>query len=587
MHKVAQKTYNFNDRITYFIGENGAGKSTILEAIQLALLGYIPGYAKTNESIMKHASSKLMEVSIKLDDSITITRTWIKSGASAKSEVHVDGYGGEIADLLSGIELPILDFNEFKSMTANKLKEWFISFLPSSTDEFNIVSKLEESVAERSLDCDRLSNLVAEWVASNSLSGVDQVKGVNAILKEEQSFIKGQITKLQGTIQSLIKYDDAPAADEAELRNRIIELNAEKTAAMDYLASQKVKTQLQEQINVLKSTLSAPSFEEDPRIAELENKIKSATEAAEEIESDIKALQIQYQTIAEEGKNIPTANATCPYTQQHCDTAAALVEQSVAQREELNQKLAKKKAEIDAIDSSQINKLKLEANIAQGELNTLRNDYDRLKMLEIQITTSYQEDEVQSVRPVIDIDAEIAQIQDILVKVEANKRYDQLTEQVTKDKFALENDLEILKVWIKLTDANGLQTELMNGPFINLAEDMSKYLTQMFGKPTEARFNLEAKANSFSFGLERGGQYLQFDYLSSGERCLFTLALMMCILHRSNSSIRTILIDDILDHLDETNSVYLFDALKKIEDIQFILAGVKECKDSSICFKVD
>ena len=48
MHKVDKKTYTFNDDVTYFIGENGSGKSTILEAAELALLGYIPGYANTN-----------------------------------------------------------------------------------------------------------------------------------------------------------------------------------------------------------------------------------------------------------------------------------------------------------------------------------------------------------------------------------------------------------------------------------------------------------------------------------------------------------------------------------------------------------
>ena len=67
-----------------FIGPNGAGKSTILEAVQLALLGYIPGYAKKNESIMKHSSDKMMEVIASFDDDgFVIDRTWMKNGASA------------------------------------------------------------------------------------------------------------------------------------------------------------------------------------------------------------------------------------------------------------------------------------------------------------------------------------------------------------------------------------------------------------------------------------------------------------------------------------------------------------------------
>ena len=105
----------------------------------------------------------------------------------------------------------------------------------------------------------------------------------------------------------------------------------------------------------------------------------------------------------------------------------------------------------------------------------------------------------------------------------------------------------------------------------------------MFNADTKAKFNLVSKANSFSFGLEREEKYIEFDYLSSGERCLFTLALIMCILDKSKSQIRTLIIDDILDHLDSSNANSLFESLKQVKDIQFILAGVKECKDATIC----
>ena len=123
----------------------------------------------------------------------------------------------------------------------------------------------------------------------------------------------------------------------------------------------------------------------------------------------------------------------------------------------------------------------------------------------------------------------------------------------------------------------------MSKPFEDLAAEMSDYLTKMFGQPTKAQFGLLAKANSFSFGLIRDDSYIEFDYLSSGERCLFTLALILCIMNRSKSPVRTIFIDDILDHLDESNSDYLFETLKTISGIQFIMAGVKQCKDTSIC----
>ena len=55
MHNVTKQTYNF-DNVNYLYGLNGAGKSTILQAIQLGILGYIPGTAKRPADIFKHAN---------------------------------------------------------------------------------------------------------------------------------------------------------------------------------------------------------------------------------------------------------------------------------------------------------------------------------------------------------------------------------------------------------------------------------------------------------------------------------------------------------------------------------------------------
>ena len=55
LHNAVNKTYTFND-INYIYGNNGIGKSTILQAIQLALLGYIPGTAKNSREALRAAA---------------------------------------------------------------------------------------------------------------------------------------------------------------------------------------------------------------------------------------------------------------------------------------------------------------------------------------------------------------------------------------------------------------------------------------------------------------------------------------------------------------------------------------------------
>ena len=75
----------------------------------------------------------------------------------------------------------------------------------------------------------------------------------------------------------------------------------------------------------------------------------------------------------------------------------------------------------------------------------------------------------------------------------------------------------------------------------------------------------------------RNGAYIEFDMLSSGEKCLYTLAMLIAITENSASDLKLILIDDLLDHLDDANIQTCFATLNNIEDIQVILAGVQPC----------
>ena len=59
IHKIDHARYEF-DQNTYICGPNGVGKSTILTAIQLALLGKIPGQPATNAAIFRHANKPTM-----------------------------------------------------------------------------------------------------------------------------------------------------------------------------------------------------------------------------------------------------------------------------------------------------------------------------------------------------------------------------------------------------------------------------------------------------------------------------------------------------------------------------------------------
>lgn len=159
----------------------------------------------------------------------------------------------------------------------------------------------------------------------------------------------------------------------------------------------------------------------------------------------------------------------------------------------------------------------------------------------------------------------------------ANQRYEEMNDVLVKQKFKTEMEIECLKIWEKLTGANGMQSELSIAPFVEFADNITTNLKLTMGQNMKAAFHIQQAANSFSFGVERDdGIYMPFDLLSSGEKCMYALALMMSLEQISEDDLKLIIVDDMFDHLDDTNIVNLFANLQESKSIQFIFAGVKD-----------
>ena len=209
LHNAINKIYNFGD-IVYIFGNNGAGKSTILQAIQFALLGYIPGTAKNSkEALLRHSPKDKIDIKLTLDNNgeeITLLRQISKAGN--KLTTLPDSY--DVSSIISELELPIFNFNEFVGQTANKLKEYFIKhILPTVDGNLDWKTILSDSIADCNFQ-DRESILEYGMGLVSTLEGdvLDQVVSANTKFKEEQTFNKSELQRLQNTIDSLIYYDD-------------------------------------------------------------------------------------------------------------------------------------------------------------------------------------------------------------------------------------------------------------------------------------------------------------------------------------------------------------------------------------------
>lgn len=587
MHNVSDKTYQL-DRMNYFLGPNGAGKSTIMQAVQLALLGYIPGTDKKKSAIFHHSNGNFMSVKLIIESDvnsiITITRTWTHKGKDIVATVNTIPENLDINTIIGDVSLPILNFNEFISMTSNKLKDWFINFLPSVDSDIDWDTQLRKEISGFGtiLNPDFVTEMV-EFVTNMDATGLDKIREFNTYLKQQQSFKKSELTRIQGTIQSLIYYDDCDSSvDIATLMDQnhqdsIIKDNINRQLML-ITHNNNIRTQLNQLTEVVCDSLEDDSRYQDninnivaldKVISDCNDAITTWTEAVASYTQQLKDKQI-----------IIDGAGVCPYSGTVCDAIAKMLDIFKSDVESLETIITRYQMNITDKNTELLTAKNHRANYERHNTN-ISAQYSQYNLLKKQLNTDVDGlDESQLKQDEQTLINVISERNDLIIKLEANKQYNELTNVLTTQKFQIEQDLEILKVWIKLTDVNGLQSTIMDVPFHHLAVQVSKYLNLFFGSTDiAASFNLAQGANSFSFGLYKinTNEYIEFDMLSSGEKCLYTLSLLISLIESSATQLPLILIDDLLDHLDTDRIQSCFETLYDIDTVQILLAGVQKC----------
>lgn len=582
LHNAVEKDYNFGD-ITYIFGDNGTGKSTILNAIQFALLGYIPGTAKNSrEALLRHSPKGQIEINLSISDNegedILIKRKVNKN--ENKLEVFPEGY--DISPIVKDIEIPVFNFNEFVNQTANKLKEYFIkNILPTVDGELD----WKQILIDSTMDCnfqDRDSIIEYGMSLVNGLGGevLDQVIAANARFKEEQTFNKSEMQRLQNTIDSLIYYDDyVGPTNLGEINASLLSLNAIRDQLIRYnsaAAATKSATEELERLNKDIESMGGQQFYDEcnlnlPKLKEAHKALSESITAKQNALAALRATDATADSIIQ-------SKGICPYTKETCKSIQAKIEDlrnESVRRKANNLGLAE---EINC-DSDSLNNLQLQIRRCESNINDFLTIWNRIVTLEKTMGELPQKPDTD--KSLFELDAEIESLNDSKTKLQANIQYNETIDTITKLKYECELQGKALSNWIKKTDTNGLQTTLMLAPFEQLASTMTNYIRQMYGNDKlKAHFNISSKANSFSLGLIRDNIYIPYDLLSSGEKCLYSLALMICIINNSKSPLKVLLLDDAFDHLDSTAIENTFATLKKIEGIQFIFAGVNECKNA-------
>lgn len=569
-HKIEdRRKYLFNfEGFNYLYGENGSGKSTILQAIQWALFGYIPGTNKLNTAIYEHASKPEMKVEVRLcggdndelDEYIVIRSLKLENGKLVES---LTTYPESIPldQIVGDINLPILNWSEFNSLSSNKKKDLLISILPSSTkliDSKNYLIQLKEYTQNSSAIVDDVCEQYP------SLNSIEDIKKLNELLKATKSIIEADKKRLLATIQSLIYYDDCVSTRAVdELKADIQQLSLKRDAALKFESQQsnmqQYKSKLSEYDDLYETIESDSNYAE---LLKMLNTLKSANisldSKCDEIRNKINEIEYDYAQL----NKIIESRGICPFIESDCEIIGNTLDESKIKLQKFSDQLHNLNNELFEIKES-IKNNTIKINNINSQLSDIEVKYksrDNLKSL----LMNQLDYEGQSSS---ELGQMILQLQDELAKVSANLKYDEMMETVQQQKLVLEEQSDFIKSAIKATGPNGLQSSIVKKPFELMIASMNNYFEAFkLSNLGQVKFILEEKANSFNFGLVRS-KFIPFELLSSGEQCIFTLIFMLSLSSISDSKIDFLLIDDLFDHLDSTK----FDAI--INDINLISNG--------------
>lgn len=601
--KGCSESFEF-DKINNIFGKNGSGKSTILEAIKIALTGYTEN-GKLASKTYQLSSDKVMEISIESSDGQTLSRTFEKSGSGAKQTITLNGVSVKESELKLpdslNFSVESIHLSEFINMSGDKRTEYILSGLPAEIVNINpgdIDEKMNFFNGTRSI-----SDLTELLKAKKS----ETEKEIKLCIANIQK-LSGEIGELpSGTLQeweekkkvARIKLDEIISQIATNEGNSALFLqnkkSEEKQRQIIKQAQEKISS-VREEIEVLKKSIQKVDSLPDNNISEREISL---------IESELNKKILFLATIEEKNKSLKNKmeqlkNGICPIcgnegksisslidqididiynSEDHIKDVTLLIEKERSDLNDLKIALKDRKAieslnEVKRNKNNQIEltiKVKLDAiDSYSRSLEQAVNDLEELEKMEKPSCVSNELLNGQKVG----LQANIKESESAINKFVAAQALRNKKSDSEKERMKLESLLDTIKSAIesvkKIRDARiqSFENEIKK-PFDTIIESA-------FSCPALLKLSKGDKP-CFEFGVIKNGYYIYFDTLSGGEKTVMLAALAACLQKIKNGKIGLGLFE-----LAEADSDTAMAFVKAVSNIGFEQIFIASCHGQEI-----
>ncbi len=331
MHNI--KGQNTTQQLTgkdIICGPNGIGKTTRLQALGIALMGYVPGQGKKTDETFKLSNSDSMEVGLKTDD-FSFSREFKKKVSKNKDgstkvtisqNVNVSPSKGESkitekeARIMAELgNLPVmLDFNEFLGLSDSKRREFIYNLAGFNSAEWNkerVREYIEKSLVTIELEVNNPEQLeVVKEVIGEAMNeypeNYDISMGLQSMIdwtKTKLSYWNDEKKRSQATVQKLAELknqlsetDRNLKANKDELENFQSDLvNVEKQISEDTQKKKNIDARFEKIESLKRSIENENSKQCTIDIAATDSSILAAKEKIKQVDNSNKIVEVQKQ----------------------------------------------------------------------------------------------------------------------------------------------------------------------------------------------------------------------------------------------------------------------------------------------------